>query len=104
MYESVIKKKYKLEVYGMPENVALEHPLRISDLGLLWRLKRGWESGIIQFRRVMETTESGDGSSGGAGFKQGSENEPVVKRRMRKVMTIGLKAKGQIKSPEFVLE
>lgn len=107
-FKRVIKRDYKIEIYGMPEGVKLKSPWKISKLEILGRLIRSWRSGQTGFRRMEEAEVAAMEAEVNAEAEKrngkGLRNEDVKRREMRRVMTIGLKAKAKVKSPEFILD
>lgn len=97
-YERIIKKTHGLELYGWPENIEFQHPSLMASIGRLHELIRSWRAGHIGFRRVMEVP------TGGKRKERGVREESGGRRKMRRVMTIGVKAKGKVKSPEIILD
>lgn len=103
-YLRLVVLKQGLEIHGMPPGMELQDPAKIKSLATVSRLIRLWKSDEIGFRQVdpgeLEVMRAErKGSSGGS-------HRPSVfrgkRRPMRKVATIGMKAKGPIKSPEFI--
>lgn len=104
-FKRVIKRKYKIDIYGMPEGVPLKAPSEISRLDVLGMLIRSWRSGGTGFRRMEEAEVAAMEAEANAEKCNGSGAREGIKRReMRRVNTIGLKAKAKVKSPEFILD
>lgn len=74
---------------------------------------RSWRSGKTGFRKPTEA-KGAEGAEGAEGTEstgkrkrsrvEGGNDGNVIRKRLRGVVTIGLKAKGKIKSPEFILD
>lgn len=112
-YLQYIAVKHGLAVYGLPEGCELRHPSRIRKLGELQKLYSAWQSGEIGFRkmgseewaeaRVKWEAARVDDLSAGARVR-GPSASRGRRQNVRKVGTLGLKAKGLIRSPEFVTD
>ncbi|KAJ3542513.1 hypothetical protein NM688_g5963 [Phlebia brevispora] len=112
MYTKYIVERYGVQVCRMPLGMKLMHPSLVKVPAVVQRLIRGWKSGQIQFERVPRK-ELGQAQSDAMETgrlrneteKVGNPSQYRGKRRdARKVSTIGLRAKGPIRSRELTVD
>lgn len=98
--------KQGLQIYGMPSGTVLQDPAKIRNLTTLSRLIKLWNSDKIRFTQVdpteLESMRATAKEKGSVAGHHGPSPFRGKRRPMRKVATVGLKAKGPIKSAEFV--
>lgn len=105
--------KHGLDVYGLPEGCELRHPSKIYKLSDLQKLNTAWRSGAAGFRKmggeewaeVTKQYEATQMDKPSARTRVRGPSTSCGKRRdVRKVGTVGIKAKGIIRSSEFVVD